>query len=98
MFTTAGNTLPTAKTAGSDAGSACAKQDADGVSIKNVARTPIALPGVAAAVLIWQQVTKPPSYCQPAASASHILSCSAKRSPTVVPAKAGNISGYCFSH
>src|SRR5438094_8867957 len=27
MFTTAGNTLATAKTAGSDAGSACAKQD-----------------------------------------------------------------------
>ena len=82
MFTTADNTLPTAKTAGSDAGSACAKQDADGVSIKNVASTPIALPGVAAAALIWQQVTKPPSDCQPAALASHILSCSAKRSPS----------------
>src|SRR5438093_4867945 len=29
MFTTVGNTLATAKTAGSEAGSACAKQEAD---------------------------------------------------------------------
>src|SRR5258705_10578935 len=29
MFTTAGNPLPTAKTAGSEAGSDCAKQDVD---------------------------------------------------------------------
>jgi hypothetical protein len=34
MFTTAGKTLPTAKTAGSDAGSACSKQNADPAWIK----------------------------------------------------------------
>src|SRR5206468_9388699 len=33
MFTTAGNTLATAKTAGSDAGSACAKQDVHAAKI-----------------------------------------------------------------
>src|SRR6266576_3806809 len=37
MFTTAGNTLATAKTAGSEAGSACAKQDADPARINRLA-------------------------------------------------------------
>src|SRR5437016_11665900 len=41
MFTTAGNTLPTAKTAGSEAGSACAKQDGDRARINAATiRTP----------------------------------------------------------
>jgi hypothetical protein len=47
MFTTAGNTLATAKTAGSEAGSACAKQDADMASIKGPASAQIACLGSA---------------------------------------------------
>src|SRR5262245_10810423 len=45
MFTTAGNTLPTAKTAGSEAGSACAKQDTDRASIQGPASPQIACLG-----------------------------------------------------
>ena len=37
MFTTAGKTFATAKTAGSEAGSACAKHGAEAATTKNVA-------------------------------------------------------------
>src|SRR6266516_4061044 len=56
MFTTAGNTLATAKTAGSEAGSACAKQDADMASINGPASAQIACLGNARASRAGERV------------------------------------------